>query len=291
MNRTLPSLLCAAGLVLCAGAALAQEHEHGHAEHGSGDYPTEIILRPLELPAGMLEVQANLTASLMDSFNIGSESFGGPFKPTYLGFGASYGVTNQLQVGASSNGFCLTGTGSGLCDHVFDDFAVEAAYGLQHGKEFALSLQAALEFNHLAGTTNAQGNDAPFEMAGGVGIDLRAVSGQFAVRAGPKLVFGLKERGELNKEYLRIPLALQYQVDKHLALEVAGAVDLFLDPSDPFGVTDFIHVPVGAQVVYAIDKHFDVGGAFTFTNLLGKANAGANGFDGRVVSLFAAWRP
>ena len=296
MNRSLARILSALSIAL-AGAARAQEHPAGHegghaAEaahegHGGGEYPVALIERPLELPMGMVEVEANLLAYLFSGVTVGGETFGGPFKPTYLGFGVAYGVTNQLQVALSSSGFCLTGT-SGGCGHVFDDLAAEVAFGVLHQKGLQVSLQAGLEFAHLAGGTAAV--DTPLEIAGGIGIDLRAVSGQFALRAGPKLTFGLKERSGFNREFLVVPLVFQFQANQHLALEAGLALNLLLDPPDPLGFFDYVRVPVSVGALYALSNKLDVGGSFVFTNLLGKSSAGPNGIDGRALQIFVNFR-
>jgi hypothetical protein len=301
MHRSILSLLSAAGLALAGGgAALAQEHspehpagrEGGHESgaHGGGDYPTAVIDRPLELPKGMFELQANLLANLASPRdNLAGDTVYGPFKPAYVGFGAAYGVDGHLQVAVSSQGLCLSGT-SGSCEHVFDQFAVEAAYGVLHQKGFELSLQAGLDFDHVGG--NSEFETTPLEISGGLGVDLRIVSGRFAIRAGPKLTFGLKERSFLNREYLQVPLIFQLQVDPHLALSLGVALNLGLTPPDPYGFGDLLGIPVQVGALYALHNHFDVAAVFVFANLLGKESIkyGRSGLDERLVQLAFAYR-
>jgi hypothetical protein len=285
MNRSILSLFSAASLALAgSGAALAEEHPAGHESggHGGGDYPTAVIDRPLELPKGMFELHANILASLSASIDgFGGETIGGPFKPTYLGLGAAYGVDGHLQIGVSTNGFCLTGT-SGGCDKVFDDFAVEAAYGVLHQKGFELSLQGGVEFARFDAT----------EVAVGLGVDLKVTSGQFAIRAGPKLQFGLTQRDGLNREYLQIPIIFQFQVDQHLALEAGVALNLGIDPPDGVAFGNWLGIPVQVGALYAVDKHLDLGAIFGFSNLLGKESVvyGRSGIDDRFLQIFCAYR-
>ena len=303
MNRSILSFLSAASLALASSAARAQEHspeqpsghETGHETggHGGGDYPTAVIDRPLELPKGMLELQANVLANLGSTITVLDSSVG-PFKPVFVGFGLAYGVDGHLQLGVSSRGLCLTGDKAG-CDRVFDDIAVDGAYGVIHQKGFEMSLQAAVEFNRLAGGTDALGNETPSEIAGGIGVDLKSVSGQFAVRAGPKLLFGLKERTGFNREFLVVPLDFIFQATPQLALGLGAQVRLLLDPPDPVGFGDYLVIPVSLSALFAVDKHLDLGAQFTFTNLLGKHIPGYGGldpigFDGRGAALFAAYR-
>ncbi len=282
MNRPLLSLLSAAGLALAgSGAALAQEHDQP-AGHGGGAYPTSLIERPLELPKGMLELRANVLASLSKGFDgLGGETIGGPFKPTFLGLGAAYGVDGHLQVGVSTNGFCLTGT-SGGCDKVFDDVAFEAAYGVIHQKGLELSLQGGVQFARFDNT----------EVALGLGVDLKVTSGQFAIRAGPKLQFGLTQRDGLNREFLQIPLIFVFQADQHLALEAGVALNLGLDPPDGVGFGNWLGIPVQVGALYAVDKRLDVAATFGFFNLLGKESVvyGRSGIDDRFLQISCAFR-
>ena len=291
MSRSILSLLSAASLALASGAARAQEHSpeqsSGHepaheTDHGGGDYPTAVIDRPLELPKGMLELHANILANLSKGIEgFGGETVYGPFKPTLLGFGAAYGVDGHLQLGVSTNGFCLTGS-SGGCDKVFDDFAVEAAYGVLHQKGFELSLQAGVGFAHFDAT----------EVALGLGIDLKVTSGQFAIRAGPKLQFGLTQRDGPNREFLQIPIIFQVQVNPHLALEAGVALNLGIDPPESVGFGNWLGVPVQVGALYAVDKHLDLGALFGFSNLLGKESIvyGRSGIDDRFLQIFCAYR-
>jgi hypothetical protein len=277
MNRPFASILCSACLAL-AGAAAADEHPSSHeGGHGGGDYPTAVIERPLELPKGMFELQGNLTFGLNSSVATFGETLGSPFKPTYLGLGAAYGVDGHLQVAFSTQGLCLTGV-SGGCEHVFDDFALEAAYGVLHQKGLEISLQGGLEFAGFAG-------DAGMAVAGAVGIDLKAVSGQFAVRAGPKLSFGLKERGDANREILKVPLEFIFQATPQLALSLASNITVLLDPGIG-DLSDYYAIPLGVGALFAVDKHLDVGAQFAFINLFGKDG----GVDGRIGQVFVAYR-
>ena len=285
MNRSALSLLSAASLALAGCAAFADEHPAGHESgggHGGGDYPTAVIDRPLELPKGMLELHANIFASLSKGFDgIGGETIGGPFKPTFLGLGAAYGVDGHLQLGISTTGFCLTGS-SGGCDKVFDDIAIEAAYGVLHQKGLELSLQAGVQFARFDAT----------EVALGLGVDLKVTSGQFAIRAGPKLQFGLTQRDGLNREYLQIPIIFVFQADQHLALEAGVALNLGIDPPDGVGFGNWLGIPVQVGALYAVDKHLDLGATFGFSNLLGKESVvyGRSGIDDRFLQIFCAYR-
>ena len=302
-HRSLGPALGAA--LLCAGAAFAHdepappEHEGAHegGAHGAvytkDNYPTEVIKRPLELPDGMLQVNLGLDINLSSSINnAAGDTVVGPFKPVHTPLSAFYGIGGKLQVGIETSGLCLN---SENCEKVIEDVGVEAAFGVIHQKGLEMSVQGGLSFS-WPGIAQADGTVATNVFASlAVGVDVRLQQDQFAVRAGPKLFFGLTHRdGTTNREYLRVPIDFQFQADPHLVLDFGMDLNLFLDPPDPLGFGDFIGIPLRVGAIYAINRQFDVGAVFTFTNLLGKSDAfvfGPSGFDGRQLSVFVAFRP
>jgi hypothetical protein len=275
MNRMFRLTLAAA--LLSGAAAFA---DSGAATTYTKDtYPTQLVLRPLELPAGMVQVGASLDINMSSSINdtLGNTLWG-PFKPFLIGLQAQYGVDGHLQLGISSSGLCFTDA----CGHTFNDFSLEADYGFLHQQGLDGAFQGALLFNNLADSV----------MLGvAVGVDLRMVQGQFAIRAGPKLKFGLTNRDGGNTEAIDVPLAFQFQVDPHLALELRSDIVLGLNPvGGTFG--DYLQIPVQLSGIYAVNKMFDVGAYFAFTNLLGKSSTilDQTGLDGRQLGFFALYR-
>ena len=294
MNRrfapVFAALLCA-GAVFAAFAASANEepgtpeHEggHGSAAHGAvytkENYPTEVIKRPLELPDGMLQVNLGLDINLSAPIDVAGTTVSGPLNPVRTPLSAFYGIGGQLQVGIESNGLCL----NSACEKVFDDVGVEAAFSVIHQKGLEMSMQGGLFFGWPGDTVST---------ALALGIDVRLQQDRFAIRAGPKFYFGLTNRdGTLNREALRVPIDFQFQADPHLMLDFGIDLNLVLDPQAPFGFGDFIGVPVRLGAIYAINRQFDVGAFFSFTNLLGKETMGQTGLDGRALSVFLAFRP
>ena len=289
MNRRLGPALAAA--LLCAGAAFANpepattEPEGGHevgAHFGvytKANYPTEVTKRPLELPDGMLEVNLGLSINLGSPITVAGETIFGPLKPIRTPLSAIYGIGGKLQVGLETEGLCLN---SSACDKVIDNFGLEAAYGVIHQKGLEMSVQAALAFNWPGDVT---------DVSLALGVDVRLTQGQLAIRAGPKLAIGLNDRDGYNREFLRVPIDFQFQADPHLMLDLGLDLNLMLDPPAPAGFGDFIGVPLRLGAIYAINRQFDVGAFFSFTNLLGKASYGPTGFDGRQLYIYVAFRP
>lgn len=252
-------------LRLAAVALLAAPLAARAETYTKDTYPIEELKRPLTLPAGMIEVAPALGIELSNNV---------AFKGITLGASAYYGVDDKLSVGVYTGGLCL----GDVCGKTFNDLSVGARYSLLSQKGLDAALQAALGFGSF--------DPSAFGLA--VGVDLRAVQGQFALRAGPKLALGITGRDapNYNREYLIIPLEGDFEVNTNLLLQLYVDIRFMIDPPDGVGIGDTVQVPVGVGASYAVSNKLDVVGAFMFTNLLGK-NGGA---DGRVLSIGARFR-
>lgn len=235
-------------------------------------YPIEELKRPLTLPAGMIEVSVPLTIELSKDV---------AFKAYQLGVGAMYGVDDKLSVGFSTGGLTLCTESPNNCK-ALNDFSLEGRYSLLSQKGLDAALQASLGF----------GSFDPSVMGLAVGVDLRAVQGQFALRAGPKLGFTFVGRDKtLYRETLVIPLEGDFEVSHNLLLGLYVDIRFTFDPPDPYGIGDTLMVPIGVGAVYAVSNKLDIFGSFFFSNLRGKDAFGdAAPLDGRTLTIGARFR-
>ncbi len=65
----------------------------------NGAYPMAVNQRPLTLPKGMVQLVGQLNHV---AFNLGGAGMGNGLSATALAFGAAYGVTDKIQLGAST---------------------------------------------------------------------------------------------------------------------------------------------------------------------------------------------
>jgi len=242
-----------------------------------GTVPAALVDRSIVLPNGTLEIrQVGLDISL-DKGNAG--------KPIGLTIpNISFGIAEGVEVGIFSGGlspaFAPFGFLSGFClsssencgDHRFDTIGVEAIYRFMAGPT-QLAAHGVLNFTRISD---------PMLSHLAAGVLGKFTSGKFAVAFDPAIHFGLSNRDANNKEFLAIPVSLQLQ----LAPNLAGFVNTGLfGPFDGFG--DSYAIPVGVGALFNVNPMVDLGGTFTFPNLLGKDNTA----DLRALFLFANIRP
>src|SRR5690606_20012243 len=113
--------------------------------------------------------------------------------------------------------------------------------------------------------------------------------GPVAVKVDPTLYVGVVGRDEAfplaglavgPKEYLHLPVELQYQLNFQTMLVLHTGVNGQLD-----GFGDAYQVPVGLGALFAVNNRIDFGAEFRFMNLLGKVPDGVSRADARM--LFA----
>jgi len=241
-----------------AGQALADESDGVYAKN---EWPLPLIKRPLTLASGMIELAGNTAQISMSKDLVGD--------PTSLAPSIFYGVNNALSVGiVHTTGICISGD---LCAEVYDDFALEAHYGLMRAGNFQVAARGGLAFPKLADS-----------FTGGLllGLNTRLSAGKIAVVVEPAIYVGVIERST-EKEQVALPVELQFQLNNQTAVFASSGLN---GPLKDFG--DTYLVPVGLGALFAINNRIDIGAEFEFTNLAGKDSSA----DGRALYVRAALR-
>ena len=262
----------------------------GREDFTLDDYAIAVVDRPLTLPQGVLEISAPLGISL-------SSGAGG--EPTFLNPSISYGVSDDLTVGVRHFlGLCFSGE-DGNCPEFYNDISLDALYTLLASGRLKVAAGAAL---NVAPITD------PTSVSGEVRLPIKFGGAQLALVLSPTLNFGLNERDDgpktygttfnagtydviipagtvPNREVLRLPLTVQLQPSRELAVLVGASVDGALDPLVG-SFSDVYRIPVMFGTVYSPSRSFDVGAALTFPDLMGQDGTA----DDRFLSLFAALR-
>jgi hypothetical protein len=302
MRRQLVRAASAALLTMLAAPALAADQALG----GDRDrFPTEITRRPLTLPQGMIEVWAPVQLNASEDAD---------WKPVTLNPSLNFGITDRWQIGLRHIvGICLGETEDG-CAKVYDDVGVTTRLSLGRGGGLDLALQGALQVAPISD---------PQAWSGEVGLLVRAGGGAVAITAAPTLSFGLNDRdlrgsrltpitwnlgtydvvqrsspgaetapgpgdptGTIgNKEHIAVPVTLQIQLGKALALFGGASVEGPLNP-EVGDFSDYWRIPVGAGAVFTASPNFDVGAALTFPLFAGENDTR----DIRILSAFLAFR-
>jgi hypothetical protein len=218
-------------------------------------------------------------------------------------------VSDKLTVGVRHFlGLCVSGRANG-CSKVYNDVGVDTIWSLGQSDTWDFALGAALnatDFDPF--TLNAEGR-----------VAARWRMYPFAVTLAPQLNVGLNERdtgrAEIvggggaaggagatalpNREVLTIPLTLQVQATRQVAVSVGAAISGPLSGvgvRDGFGgelgFGDLYRIPVTLGVDCALTNMLDLGAAFNFGNVFGaNSDAGSrNRFDDRFGKVFARIR-
>lgn len=251
-----------AGLIafalLAPSTALADDDEYT-----KDNWPLRVTDRPLTLDQGMLEIRGD---TLM--INMSADAVAKPFS---IAPDVFYGVNRKLTVGIThGTGICLAGTDNG-CAKVYNDVGVEALYSLMSQGNFQLAGRGGLQ---------AMAID-PFAFGLNVGVRGRLNAGNLAIVFDPGLYVGFTERDTVQKEFVTIPVQVQFQVNNQTNVYALSGIN---GPLDGFG--DAMTIPVGAGATFAVNNRLDFGGEFQFTNLAGKESSA----DGRLLIVRAALR-
>ena len=247
-------------LVACLITVVVSFAPKANAELDAGDWPFALAERPLTLAQGMLEIRGDTFL-----FNLSDNSFG---EPVSVAPDVWYGVNKDLTVGIThETGICFN-AGCG-----YNDFGLEAIYGLASLGRFALAAQGGVLF---------PGTD-PFGMGVRAGLVVRAAAGALSVVAEPSIYIGFAGRDDVRKDTIEVPLEIQYQLNHKLNVHVStGLTNGRLD-----GFGDNARIPIGLGVTYALMHRLDVGAEFAFTNLIGPESGKT---DGRFLALRLALR-
>jgi hypothetical protein len=231
MNRSLTTTL--SGLMIAAALpALAQDGQTG----GAARYPTRYADRPLNLPATTL--RANLDLSI-ENTSLGALGGGSQLGVGLLG-GAAFGVTDQIEVGATFLPLALSPNAKYGDIPLYGQFGITKDLALR----LTLNLPAATEFGLTVGGTYAIRADA-------LRVDVGAA---FAIRAFDPFVYGLQ-----------IPVIASYNVMPNLYLSLETGLN-----TTKF---DLIGIPLVVGGYYTIEKGgqpmLDLGASFGWRGLQG----------------------
>lgn len=264
-TRTLLFTCCLAAL---ASPVLADDDVAAVSDAPAGE---DAVVRGVQSPGGMLSIRLTL------GMNLSKDLIG---KPISLVPNVYYGVSDKLQLGLVHDGpmrmqtppgagLCLTGSSNG-CPHVYDNIGFDAMYGILFGPGLHLSAHGALYVTSfdLGTTMLAVGATAKVHL-----------TDSMALFADPQLGFQLAKR-DVAKDMLYLPVELQYEVSEPATAKLLTGITGSLS-----GFGDTYQVPVGVGVNYNLNERFDVGGRFSFDNLLGKHATGVGAADSRSVAL------
>lgn len=249
--------LIMAALALAGAAPLSA---HADEFYIAADWPIRFVDRPLVLGPSMFELRGDTLR-----LNLSKDAVGDPIS---LAPDLYFGLDERVTIGLFHDvGICISGDG---CTTVYNDFGVEGLYSLLYEGAVSMAVRLGATFNPLD----------PFVGGLHVGLPVRVSGGDLAVLFDPRLYVGIFER-DLRKEFLDVPVQLQYQLTDQNALLVTSGVR---GPLDGFG--DSVQVPVGVGAVVALSRRVDIGGEFLFTNLAGRGG----GVAGRLLLLRLAIR-
>ncbi|ACY14948.1 hypothetical protein [Haliangium ochraceum] len=249
------ALAAVAALTICSARS-------AHAEdfYIAVDWPKRIVDRPLVLGPSMFEFRGDTLG-----INLSKDAVGDPifFAPDIY-----FGLDDRITLGyVHEIGLCLTGDG---CTGTYSDFGLEGLFSIIYDGPLVMAARAGVTFDPLD----------PFTGGLHLGLPVRVSGGDLAVRADPKLYVGVFNR-DLRKEYLDVPIQLQYQLTDENALLLISGVR---GPLSGFG--DVVEVPVGVGVSFTAARRVDLGAEFQFTNLAGRGG----GISGRLLLLRFALR-
>jgi len=263
----LTTIVVASALV-GAGVARADVSASGtvdaNAQTGQSQTPNSLVM-----PKGSL---------LLDGFVEMDLSKGEAFHAVSISPDLWYGVTDDLTLGLVHSTTGATGFIGGIedsicigqaCEHVYPDVGLDARY--------RLARPLALDVGLYALDTN------PFQLAVKLGIAGRWAWGKLSLESQLSLFIGLTNREPapemppptvppgVNTEELLLPITVAYLV--------VPRVDIALQPGLvlPFTQTGSTWaIPLSLAVRFAATPRFGIGLAFSFLDLIGGGNSGAD---------------
>ncbi|HEY5284092.1 MAG TPA: hypothetical protein VIM14_14965 [Polyangia bacterium] len=250
MRKFVPSI----ALALLASASTA---------HAQGGYPDAYALRPLQLPAGMVQLKVPVIINLSKG-NVGS--------PVFIPFELRLGLTSELElrIFQPGHGLCVSGQARG-CGRVYNDLGLGLLYSVMREQGMDLALLGAVEVTSFA---------SPAMVRLDAGLAFKYVQAPLSIAAWPYVGIGLNHR-DGNGDSINIPVEFAYQLSSPAAIFVEGG--LFGGARD-FGNT--WSSPLGVGINYLLQHGIDMGAEFKFTNLVGNGS----GPDGRLFLVYFAFR-
>ena len=224
----------------------------------------ESVKRGIQAPAGMFH------SRILLHINTSKDNV---TEPVSLAPDFHYAVTDSFQLGLLHNGpmglltrpgagLCLTGSDEGNCPKVYNNFGLDALWGLAFG-DVHFSLRSSLYFFRAF---------SPMHIMWTIGLAGKLHFGEnVALLFEPQLGFGLNERDTTNKDRLFLPLELQFQIVDPLVLKLlSGVTGQLSDMGETY------EIPLGLAFVTNISESMDIGLRFSFDNLLGKRPDGVS---------------
>jgi len=230
--------------------------------HAQGGYPDAYALRPLQLPAGMVQLKVPVIINLSKG-NVGS--------PVFIPFELRLGLTSELELRIFQPGHGLCVSRRKGCGRVYNDLGLGFLYSVMREQGMDLALLGAIEVTSFA---------SPAMVRLDAGLAFKYVQAPFSIAAWPYVGIGLNRR-DGNGDSINIPVEFAYQLSSPAALFVEGG--LFGNARD-FGNT--WSSPLGVGLNYLLQHGIDMGAEFKFTNLVGNGS----GPDGRLFLVYFAFR-
>lgn len=299
-------LVLAASTALCltASQALAQEEGEEGTEEGGGDgdggngdmaatsgetpQPTAeeggatAEAHSMILPKGKLKVDFSVNVNLSKELvgkpiSITPDVWYGVAPKLEVGLAhSSYGLTGFWGTDALGGGVCVTGEENGCAKFYNGPVGVLAHYALVEG-----DLTVAADGGLVIGSLD------PFELSLKAGVRGVKAMDKLMIGFAPFIAVGLTERDAGNKEYLGVPVDVNYMVNEKLGVGVQTGIH---GPLDGFG--DSFFVPVSLAAMYGVNENITAGAAFTLLRVTGGSPDGVDGpgaADFRGLSVFASW--
>jgi hypothetical protein len=216
--------------------------------------------------AGRWDIRVPIVINMTKSFvakpiNVPLDVYYGVNQDLTLGLTHSGGVVQSTSPYPLMAGLCLTGKSDG-CAKFYNTVGADALYRLL-GSSVQLAAHGGLDFRTLD----------PARLALRLGVLMQApLTTNLAILFDPRVWIGLTKRDDPplgNKEYLALPLALQFWATPELRL---AARTVFGGPFSHFG--DNYVGSVGLYGAYAINQMIEAFLAFDFLNLYGKNSSG-----------------
>lgn len=292
-------LAASSALCLTASQALAQEEpEEGGTEEGTteggegGDMAatTSETSPPAAEEGGemteahsMITPKGKIRVDVTIGVNMSKDLVG---KPISINPDVWYGVAPKLEVGvahsaygltgfwgtdALGGGLCLTGEDNGCAKFYDGPVGVLGRYALIEG-----DLTVAADGGVVIGSLD------PMELSLKVGVRGVKKMDKLMIGFAPFIALGLTERDAGNKEFLGVPVDVNYMVNEKLGVGVQTGIQ---GPLDGFG--DAYFVPLALAGMYQVNESITAGASFTLLRVAGFEGPGAA--DLRGLSVFASW--
>nr|HEX4312638.1 hypothetical protein [Kofleriaceae bacterium] len=218
--------------------------------------------------------------AVLDAFLQVNLSANEAFKPISVTPDIWYGVSDKLTVGlvhstwgetgfvgtGIGNSLCLSGSSNG-CASVYHTVALDGRYELKRGA-WAWAADGGLDVISTS---------SPFELSLKLGAVGRWHKDKLAVELEPALYIAVSHRSAdnamdvQNRDALAVPVTVLYAAAPKITL--AAQVGLLLPLED---TGDEYDIPLSLGVHYRVNEKLDVGLAFTFVELVGGGDSGAD---------------